>query len=484
MFQDTKEGRSLKARISNLQWTLGLIVIAAIALRLLVFAYIAHEPRKFYTYDSDGYDRRAMNLLRYGVFASEKAPPLTPDLDRTPVYPVVLAGVFAAAGHTPAAAILLQILLAGVTALLTYGLARELGLSARVGLLAALIVAIDPLSIMTTNYLLTETMFTTLLVGSAWTIVRFWNSGSWRWLLLAALLVALTSLTRPISQFLPLALLPLFALAARKGQRRLWLAAGAIFAVLSLALTYTWAYRNYRATGLFTLSTISDTNLIYYRARAVLAEAEGTSQDEAWDKLAARIERTAAQRGLSPAETIELQRQEALAIFTRYPGLTVKMLAKGVGRMLFDPGYTITCAQLDRQSTAFDCFPGRSSMNEPGLVGKALGKFGQMTPVQQGTLLFSTALLAILYLGAALGTLRLFQERRWLILGLLFLLIAYFVGLSAGGETNSRFRIPVVPFLAILAGTGLSALPAWRVQSWRLRQPRSTQTALPSESRG
>ncbi|HEY0604215.1 MAG TPA: glycosyltransferase family 39 protein [Herpetosiphonaceae bacterium] len=475
----------MKDRISNLRWTMGLIVLAAIVLRLLVFAYIAHEPRKFYTYDSDGYDRRAMNLLRYGVFASEKEPPLTPDLDRTPVYPVMIAGVFAVAGHTPGAVILLHILLAGVTALLTFMLARELGLPSSVGVLAALIFAVDPLSIMTTNYLLTETLFTTLLVGSVWAVVRFWNSGLWRWLLLSAVLVALTSLTRPISQFLPIAMLPLFVLAARKGQRRLWLAAGAVFAVLSLALTYTWAVRNYNATGLFTLSTISDTNLIYYRARAVLAEAEGTSQDQAWDKLEARINQIAAERGLSTAETIDLQREEALAIFTRYPGLTVKMLAKGVGRLLFDPGYTITCAQLDRQSTAFDCFPGRSSMNEPGLVDKALGRLGQMSLVQQFTLFFSTILLGVVYLSAALGTLRLFRERRWLILGLLFLLIAYFVGLSAGGEANSRFRIPVVPFLAILAGTGLTSLRAWSARpSWRWRQPRSTQTALSGESRG
>jgi 4-amino-4-deoxy-L-arabinose transferase-like glycosyltransferase len=480
-----KEERSLKHRLTHLQWTIGAVFIAAIVLRLLVFAYIGHEPRKFYTYDSDGYDRRAMNLLRYGVFSSDRTPPLTPDLDRTPVYPVMLAGVFAVAGHSPAAAILFQILLGSVTALLTYGLSRELGLSARVGILAALIVALDPLSIMTANYLLTETLFTLLLVGSVWAMVRYWNTGDSRWLLLATILVALTSLTRPISQFLPLALLPLFVLAARKGRRRTLLAAGAVFAVLSLALTYTWAYRNYRQTGLFTLSTISDTNLIYYRARAVLAEAEGTSQDEAWARLEQRIEQTAAERNLSTAEKIDLQRQEALAIFQRYPGLTVMMLAKGVGRLLFDPGYTITCTQLDRHSTAFDCFPGKSSMNEPGLVDKALGKFGQMTLLQRSVLLYSVLLLAIVYSSAALGVARLMRERQWLLLLLLFLLIAYFVGLSAGGEANSRFRIPIVPFLAILAGTGLSALRAWRARPMgRTKRAPVAQTALPGESRG
>ena len=124
-------------------------------------------------------------------------------------------------------------------------------------------------------------------------------------------------------------------------------------------------------------------------------------------------------------------------------------------------------------------------MNEPGLAGKALDRFGQMTPVQQFTLIFSALLLAVVYASATIGTAQLVRERRWLILALLFLLITYFVGLSAGGEANSRFRIPVVPFLAILAGTGLTSISAWYARpSWRQRQPRSTQTALSSETRG
>src|SRR5262245_54223395 len=76
---------------------IGAIFATALVLRLLIFAYVAHDPRKFYTYDSDGYDRRAMNVLRYGVFASEAQPPLAPDLERTPVYPALLAAIFAIA---------------------------------------------------------------------------------------------------------------------------------------------------------------------------------------------------------------------------------------------------------------------------------------------------------------------------------------------------------------------------------------------------
>lgn len=435
--------------------TLGLIVLAGLALRLLVFGYIAHNERKFYTYDSDGYDRRAMNLLRYGQFASEAEPPLTPDLDRTPVYPLFLAAVFGSVGHTPGAVVLLQLLVGSLTAALAYGLARELGLSTGTGLLAALLVALDPVSALTANRLLTETLFTALLIAGLWLLARYWRTAQLRWAAAAAVALALTALTRPISQFLPVMLLPLLVVALRQAGWRRTLAGAALFLGLSLSLTYSWAYRNYLHSGLFTLSTISETNLIYYRARAVLAEAENTSQEAAWKRLQDSIDAQIAAQGLGPAEAVALQRQEALRVFAQHPLLTAKMLLKGVGRMAADPGYTIVCTLLDRNSTAFDCFPGRSTMNEPGLVGRVLGRLSAMSAVQVTALVASVLMLGTLYTGAALGLLQLVRERRWLTLALLLLVIGYFVGLAAGAEANSRFRVPIVPLCAILAGVGL-----------------------------
>lgn len=451
----------MSLRTMSIRQYILLIFMVGLLTRLLVFAYIAHEPMKFYTYDSDGYDRRAQNLLRYGMLASEAQPPLTPDLDRTPVYPAVLAAAFAVFGHVPAAAILLQIVLGSLTGVFAFLLAREFQFTPVVGLIAGLIVAVDPVSLMTANRLLTETLFTMLLVAGTWTVVRFWNTPGLAWLLLASILFALTALTRPISQVLPFALVPLFLLASRHGQLRRPLLYGLMFVVLSTALTYSWAYRNYRMTGVFTLSTISDTNLIYYRARAVLAEVEGLSQDEAWSRLEQRIDQTAQQQGMTTEEKVQLQRTEAIAIFRAYPVETAKMFVKGVGRLLVDPGYTISCTLLDRTTTAFDCFPGKSSMNEPGLLGKAIGKIGTMTVVQQFALLWSTLLLAFVYTTALVGIGQLVRQRRWLLLTLLLIMIGYFVLLAAGAEANSRFRIPTMPFFALLSGVGASVLGRW-----------------------
>lgn len=442
------------------RWVLVGIFFVALTMRMLVLIYVGHEPRKFYTYDSDGYERRALNLLHYHVFSSSEYPPFVPDLDRTPIYPGFIAGLYAVFGQAPIVVVLFQIWLGSCTAMLTYALARALRLSYCVGAIAALAVALEPISIMTANRILTETLFTFVLVLSLWLLVSYWRTSNMWMLIGAAISFGCLSLVRPVSQFLPLVLLPLFGGAMWRSAWRKLVLAMLVFVVLSMSLTYSWAYRNYRQTGVFTISTIGDVNLLYYRARAVQAAVDGTTQDEAWEKINRRIAHITAQLQLTTAEKTHLQRREALAILSRYPGLTLLMTLKGAVRMVVDPGYTITCSMLDRWSTSFDCFPGKSSMNESGMLQKALDRFRMMSLVQQVTLVWSVLLLVWMYISLAIALVLLFRKRSWLVLALLSVVVLYFIALSAGAEANSRFRIPLVPLLAILAGVGTEQL--WR----------------------
>jgi len=65
--------------------------------------------------------------------------------------------------------------------------------------------------------------------------------------------------------------------------------------------------------------------------------------------------------------------------------------------------------------------------------------------------------LVVVYLAVARGVILLVARREWLALALLLGVIVYLALLSAGPETNTRFRFPAAPFLAILAGHGLSS---------------------------
>jgi len=63
----------------------------------------------------------------------------------------------------------------------------------------------------------------------------------------------------------------------------------------------------------------------------------------------------------------------------------------------------------------------------------------------------------IIFIFAAIGAIDLWRSDRALAL-LIIVVVVYFIGISAGGEAESRFRVPVVPQLAIAAGAGVAAV--------------------------
>lgn len=437
-----------------------ILFIAALALtpRALLFLYVGHdEPRRFETYDTQGYVQPALNLLHHGVFSNKTEPPYDPYLLRTPAYPSLITALYWVFGESPVAVILSQLLLGTGSVLLTLLLARELGFGLRASGIAAAFVALDPVSTLLGNRLLSETLFTFLLLVFLVLLARHWNSGGWVSVVAASTFLAAAILTRPILQYFVLLVPLLFLWLSTEAKRTRVLVAGALFFLVSAALTGAWAYRNYRAAGLFTVSTISDSALFDYRAKLVLARAEGLTSEEAWGRLRQQLAEGIRHDPDDEATRRRLLRQLALDVFRRYPADTAAVVARGFVHILVDPGFSITCTLLDLESLSWDCLPGEATMFQPNVAERALQGFLDMSRLQQGVLVWSCLLLGGLYLGAALGSLRLARERRWRALAFCLLVAAYLVGVTAGGQVNYRFRAPVLPLLAILAGCGYAA---------------------------
>ena len=139
----------------------GFLVVAGVALavRLAVFALAQGDPgRLFYRPDSFEYDALARNLASRGTYSQTADPTAPPELARTPGYPLVVAGVYFLVGHRPQLAVLLNVLLGAGVSCLTYLLGLRLfgGLP---GLVAGLILALDVVSVVYANLLLSETAF-------------------------------------------------------------------------------------------------------------------------------------------------------------------------------------------------------------------------------------------------------------------------------------------------------------------------------------
>lgn len=230
-----------------LQWFVIVVVLAiAFALRLgavnqtVMDGPIRADARDYYFY--------AYNLHHYGVYsradtrAAESAP--EPDAVRSPGYPLFLWAIWSDNLRFMLwRARFVQAILDVGTVLLVFLLGRRV-LPYGWAVLAALLTAVSPHLISATTYLLTETLFTFLMLLALWLVVlaarRAWIAP------LAGAVLAAAALTRPTLQFVPLfvAALLLWVLGWRKG----WRTAGAL--LLGFILLWTpWTLRNIMATG-------------------------------------------------------------------------------------------------------------------------------------------------------------------------------------------------------------------------------------------
>lgn len=168
-------------------------------------------------------------------------------------YPAALGGLFWVLFHTPLpdnlprAVGVFQAVLGVGTVLMVGELGRRL-FDRRVGLVAAIVTAVFPALVFHTGVVLTETLFDFLMVGSLLVLLRRpWQLGAIdrRTLLAFGALLGLSALVRPFSLlFLPA--LVLVAWTAGAGWRRALAQAGGATLVTALVLA-PWTARNIRA---------------------------------------------------------------------------------------------------------------------------------------------------------------------------------------------------------------------------------------------
>ena len=249
--------------------------------------------------DTASYLRLAETLVDRGRFGD-------PEIVRTPGYPLLLVpGVIA--GRVASLTLALQILLSLASVALVFRIERE-AFGGRGW--AALLYALEPLSILYASKLVTETLFTTTLLLSLWLLKR----RSWIW---AALALAAAAYVRPIAVWLPLFLL--------------WRRPPAL--AVALGCIFAWIARNAVVAGYIGFSSISEINLYYYYAAAVEARERGVpyyEQQKAFGYGEPSVE--------PPADHARRIRAEATAILRADPVSAAGVHARGIVMTLADPG--------------------------------------------------------------------------------------------------------------------------------------------------
>ena len=290
-----------------------------------------------------------------------------------------------------------------------------------IAIAASVIFAVDAPTIHYANKVLTETLFTAGLFALIWLALHP-RSNMFATGLLAGVLV----LVRPVAILYFVVITVVFL--RRKGI--------VLFVIASLILPVAWAARNKARTGVFAIADVAGINMLLHRAAPSLAifddydfaDALKDRQDELTADADAEIERTLHIKSagdLNPAQHAKWFGKIGRRISLQHPlGLTVLHI-RGVCVNLFDSD--------------------AEAMTEVSSIPPSLLQVVLDVWTHAVTLL------------ALFGTFLLWKRDRTLSL-LFALTIAYFVVISAGSEAEARFRVPLVPVLAITAAIGAGAI--------------------------
>jgi 4-amino-4-deoxy-L-arabinose transferase-like glycosyltransferase len=403
---------------------IAVVVLAALAARLAVFAAGSARGETVMASDSYGYEQLARSLLQAGRFAE---PDGSAHTRRTPGFPLLIAAVYAAAGEDPGLVVLIGILLAGATAGVAALTAERLA-GPRAGLAAGLLVALDCASIAGSQRLLTEVPFTALLTASAIAAASAASrprAAATAWL---GALLACAALIRPIGLplvFVAAAWVAFLARARRLGPRDGVRLAAALLAPW-LVIVGGWQVHNARHAGTWAASDGPAKYLLLSRGADVLAQRDGTSYREAREGLEAEIGEASRREGRRP-ESLYLG--AAVSLIARHPLLFLWTQVRWLPELLLGTGAI--------------------GIEERTGLGPGWG-----TALRAA----SIAHLLLLYAAVLAGLRRAWTDDLPRRLALAYLAAASLalVFMSTGPRAYSRFRMPVVPLLAVCAGYGLA----------------------------
>ena len=378
------------------------------------------------------------------------------ELERTPGYPLFLA-----ISQDLRAVVTVQAVLgAGVCFLIALFAWKRWGLAA--GVIAESIIAFD-LSSIIANDIGAEILFTSIITSAILLqLVIISRAAVDVWFIAGILgvgcLLGVAELVRPIGQVLCLiAPLPI-VLTAGALPKKIVLS----FLALSipLAVIVGWSYRNYQQRGIWTFSSIGAVNLYYYRAAGVLAHETGQSVEQVQVDLLRSAGRESKASDLwsktfdeDPAE----MKSRGIQIVLSHPLYFAFMTFKAFARSSVMPSNRPDVSSFlghraDRTET--------NAFLTPNILSSLRSTFKSSWLVTIRALLsFQLTLTIFMWIGVGLALRRMRGQPRpirSLILIPLFTSLLLLAA-AAGPEMYDRFRVPVVPMLALVAAFGWTA---------------------------
>lgn len=427
--------RTLRSSRSSL-FALAVIAVA-LALRIGWAAWVAHaHPEAVTSPDSPDYLGSARALFDTGSFSLSPQDD-TPMFLRVPGYPVFVGAILWITNSQWSISPI-QAGLSVFTVVIVVLVGRRM-INPTAGLVAGVIVALDPLQFASSGTILAESLATLLLVAvvaaAVLVFARAPERVELRYPFAMGVLIATATLVRPTTYYFPIVVVMLLMIRFRHLPWRSTLAVVSAFVLPSVVLVGGWMVRNHDAVDSWQLSGSQAITLYCWHAAEVEARANGVTIRDAREDLECEPgggEITTVcpswwacdeRQPLAHGPSWDEMNRRGIEILMRHPLESTEVFVRGLVREIAAPGTDTVGRYLHADSS-------------PALAAVLF--------------LWNIVLWALAIVGAAIG---LRSSRRWFWVFVISIIV-YVMVVSAGANAGARFRTPIGPLLALLAALG------------------------------
>lgn len=436
-------------------WLIG----AGLALRMLVWALAYDEPSRYMSSDSVEFQNIAINILDRGSYSKSSDDPSIPDLQRTPLFPLIIAGLYLLKSRDPLIVLLFNHFVFVLTCFVLLWICRRF-FSWHLGPLVLGIWTFDISAILAGNTMMAEIVFAWLFLLTLGFLLAYLKGLGFWWLAGCAALLGLLTLTKPAGAYFPLFIAGIILLPSvwsRLGKIKLALHVGC-FLLIYLVILSPWLIRNYVSAGIVTISSMQEHQLLYYHAALVESEKRHMTLREAQIAIASSISdsMSGTLNERVTEDALRRRRDEALLILKQYWPTYVALTAKGMLMTMLDPNRHFISKMLTRQSGDGMW----QIMAKEGSGGLLKVMWSQPLSVLLATMysfVWAVALTLLAGIGLGLG---LRSKKNRIVVAIVGLWVVMCLG-TVGPAPGARFRVMFLPELSILAGVGIHLVVSW-----------------------
>ena len=469
LFYESNEGAGLRENGGGVQSpsfifgvprTLFFAIVASFLIHLggLIFLFISNGGLERHIYgDAVGYIELATNLREGNGFVSTLGGGVVPDTFRTPGLPLLLSPFTGSVFGLFVYFLILSAIASFAIPAFTWHIGRSL-FNERVGFLAAVLTAFEPMLIFFSWLPLTEIPFMIIFLATISAFLKSVEKESVIWILISGALLGYSLLIRP--SFVPvvgislLAIFLYFLLRDKKFSAQIIL-----IGVVAGAVLFPWYVRTHDLTGRWALSGTGWRNVYTDFVSSVHALKNGTSP--ALEKRAMKDEFLASGHSLadlnSPAFSDQFRKLSLEELKSNWLSV-IRLEAALIPSFFTNDGWYYTASQLGLiPRLPAHISPTRVFLDE-GISG--IGKIFEQLKGQFFIPVIGRIVTTTIVVLATIGIVANIRKPAVLLFAFLIGLLAV-ISTATGFGVEARFRLPIMPFLFALSALGLFFLLDW-----------------------